>query len=1011
MAVETQVQALLEKVVAVLAGRRLPESTYRLQFHSGFTFRQAAEVVPYLHELGVTDCYASPYLKARPGSRHGYDICDHGSLNPEIGNEEEYEAFVQALQSRGMGQLLDVVPNHMGVAGNENAWWNDVLQNGPSSPYAGYFDIEWYPIKPALEEKVLLPVLGDPFGKVLESGQLRLSYEAGAFIISYFDHRFPVAPRTGTRILGHRLAELEKTLSSRPQLMEYQSILTALENLPGRTERDPERLMVRFREKEVIKRRLAELADSTPEVRSFIEENVAIFNGRVGDPRSFDLLDALLHDQAYRLSYWRVASDEINYRRFFDINELAALSMEKPEVFAATHGLILRLLGEGKVTGLRIDHPDGLFDPQQYLERLQQHYVLETARSIFERELGTNGRTWNELQNPLLQAIATAGPGSILTKPLYVIIEKILGKGEPLREGWPIHGTTGYTFLNRLTGLLVDADNAGAFTRIYQRFTGAALSFGELVYRTKFLILQVSLSGELHMLARQVDRLSEKNRWSRDFTLNSLRHALREIIACFPVYRSYISERGLNPTDQAYVESAVRRAKLQNPAISGSIFDFVRDLLLLRYRDSDTEADRAEQRRFVGKFQQLTGPVMAKGLEDTAFYVYNRLVSLNEVGGEPSSFGLSVEAFHDYLGQRQARWPRALSSTSTHDTKRSADVRARIDVLSEMPNVWRKAVLHWARLNKRHRTEREEFVAPDRNDEYLFYQTLVGAWPLEPYSQEEYASFVCRIQQYMQKAIHEAKVHTSWINPNAAYDEGVNRFVARVLDEKVNARFLHDFLEVQRQVSHCGMFNSLSQTLLKIAAPGVPDVYQGTEVWDFSLVDPDNRRPVDFEQRRRLLESLKRDAALHADRLRELAGELVRTKEDGRIKLYMTWRGLSCRRERAPLFSTGEYHPCETTGSRGGHLFAFVRRWERQWALAVVPRLVTRLAPGPEGLPLGAEVWQNTAVVLPVAPPRACCRNVFTGELLTVSRPDDRPALPAAQLFAHFPVALLVAEA
>ncbi len=1027
----TRVQSLLEQVVAALAaGRRFPGSTYRLQFHAGFTFQDARAIVPYLHELGVTDCYASPYLKARPGSKHGYDICDHRALNPEIGSEEDYEAWVQALHAHGMGQLLDMVPNHMGIVGNENAWWNDVLDNGPGSPYAGYFDIEWYPIKPDLDEKVLLPILGDPFGKVLESGQIRLANGSGAFAIHYFDHRFPVAPRTWSRILRHRLPELEQALGAEaPELMEYQSILTAIEHLPGRNETDPERVTMRHREKEVIKRRLMALAESAPAVRAFIAENVGIFNGRVGDPRSFDLLDELLSEQAYRLSYWRVASDEINYRRFFDINELAALSMERPEVFAATHERVLRLLRERKITGLRIDHPDGLYDPCQYLERLQQHYVLETARSIYEKEAATNGQTWKELEGPLLEAIATAGPGSPLAKALYVVVEKILGKGESLREGWPIHGTTGYTFLNRVNSLFVDGNHARAFTRIYERFIGGELLFRDLVYQKKFLILQVSLASELHMLAHQLDRLSEKNRWSRDFTLNSLRHALREIIACFPVYRSYISERGIQPADQAYIETAVRRAKLMNPAISSSIFDFVRDVLLLKYRDSDSEADRAEQRRFVGKFQQLTGPVMAKGLEDTAFYIYNRLVSLNEVGGEPTSFGMSVEAFHQYLAVRQAHWPHALSATSTHDTKRSEDVRARINVLSEMPNVWQKAVLRWRRLNKKHRVEREEgvshlsqFVAPDPNDEYLFYQTLVGAWPIEPpsppplspsegegrLSGEEYAGFVRRMQQYMQKAVHEAKVHTSWINPNPTYDEAVDRFVARVLDERLSGKFLREFRELHRRISPCGLFNSLSQLLLKIAAPGAPDLYQGTELWDFSLVDPDNRRPVDYQLRRQLLDSLKKEVTARGDELTALARELVRTKEDGRIKLYVTYRALNCRRERADLFSTGEYLPCQTTGTRREHVVAFVRRNRNGWALAAVPRLLTRLMPGPDDLPLGEKTWEDAAVILPATPLTGRCRNIFTGDVLTVGRVENQPVLPAAQIFKSFPVALLI---
>jgi (1->4)-alpha-D-glucan 1-alpha-D-glucosylmutase len=1006
---------VLGTITADLAARRcFPESTYRLQFHAGFTFRDARALAPYLRDLGVTHAYASPYLQARPGSKHGYDITNHQTLNPEIGTPAEYDAWVDALHGEGLGQILDVVPNHMGVTGNENAWWNDVLENGPSSPYAGYFDISWHSSpRPELRGRVLIPILGEPYGQVLESGQLRLSYDGGAFTVHYFDNRFPVAPRSYGLILGLRTDELERVLGpNSPHLVEYQSILTAISHLPRRSDTEPEKVQERQREKEVIKRRLATLTQESPQVRAFIEENVALFNGKPGEPRSFDLLDELLDDQAYRLSFWRVAADEINYRRFFDINDLAALSMERPEVFEATHDLVLRLLAEGKVNGLRIDHPDGLYDPKQYLQRLQRAYALACAHRPVDAQPEGQRPDWAELEKALLAALDRAGGeggDDRLRRLLYVVVEKILGAKEPLPEDWPVDGTVGYDFLNMVNGVFVDAGQAEAFTWLYQDWTHTDLPFAEVVYQKKFLTLQVSLSSELHMLAYQLDRLAQKSRWSRDFTLNSLRHALREVIACFPVYRSYTSDEGVRAEDRGHVERAVSRAMARNPTLNRSLFRFIRDMLLLKYPETWTEADRAEQRRFVGKFQQVTSPVMAKGLEDTAFYVYNRLTSLNEVGGDPGRFGVKPAQLHQYCRDRQTKWPWSLSPLSTHDTKRSEDVRARLNVLSECPGEWGEALARWGRLNETHRRQVEDLTVPDANEEYLLYQTLLGAWPLEPHGPEEYAEFVRRVQAYLVKALHEAKVHTSWINPNAEYDQAAQDFVARILDEQTNAPFLDDFRPFQRRLSHYGLLNSLAQTVLKVAAPGVPDTYQGTELWDFSLVDPDNRRPVDYERRRRLLAEQRERLASAGDDRRELVRELLEHRTDGRVKLYVTTQALHARKDRPGLFATGEYRPAEPAGARAENAFGFVRHQGDRWAIAAVPRQMTRLVPGEGQLPLGPAVWQDTRLLLPGVDPQARFGNVFTGEAVTLREEQNGLALPLAEAFAHFPVALFVA--
>jgi (1->4)-alpha-D-glucan 1-alpha-D-glucosylmutase len=1008
-------EPLLARVTEEAAARRHhPEATYRLQMHKGFTFQSARALVDYLHDLGITHCYASPFLQARPGSTHGYDIINHHVLNPEIGTAQEYDAWVAALHARGMGQILDMVPNHMGVMTGANPWWNDVLENGPGSPYANYFDIAWGASpRPQLQNKVLVPTLGDPYGKVLASQQLRLEYDGGAFHVRYFDHRFPVAPRTYGLILRQRLEELEQALGPHAMpFLEYQSIITATEHLPPPTETDPAKVAERQREKEVIKRRLAVLSQESPEVLAHVEENVRLFNGEPGEPHSLDLLDRLLDEQPYRLAYWRVAADEINYRRFFDINELAALSMERPEVFEATHALVLRLLAEGKLNGLRIDHVDGLYDPKLYLERLQERYVLELARGLFEADPHRNGVDWKDLEGPLLEQVRAARgrPDSPLATALYVIVEKILGPGEPLQVDWPIHGTSGYNFLNMVNALFVDAGSARDFTRLYQAYTGDDTPFAETVYRSKYLILQIALSSELQMLARQLDDLAQKNRWSRDFTLNTLRHTLRDIIACFPVYRSYISAEGIHDTDRRYVETAVRRAMVRNPATSRSVFRFVRDMLLQQYADTATDQDRAEQLRFAGKFQQVTAPVMAKGLEDTAFYIYNRLASLNEVGGDPDRFGLAPDAVHRYLQQRHAGYPWALSALSTHDTKRGEDVRARLNVLSEVPREWEEHLGRWGRLNAPHRKHVDDLLAPDANEEYLLYQTLLGAWPLGEPGPEEYQEFVRRVQAYMLKAQHEAKVHSSWINPDTDYDQAVGDFVAAVLDESKSAEFLADFRPFQRRVSHYGLLNSLAQTLLRLAGPGVPDTYQGTELWDLSLVDPDNRRPVDYDRRRRMLGDLRaRLEAAGRDR-RGLARELTAAKDDGRVKLYVVSEVLRRRRDLPGLFAAGDYLPVQPAGQAREHVFAFLRRQGGAWALVAVPRLLARLVPSPYRLPLGAEVWGDTALPLADAGGPLRFENVFTGETLGPAGRDGRQSLSVAELFAHFPVALCLAR-
>jgi (1->4)-alpha-D-glucan 1-alpha-D-glucosylmutase len=1009
-----------------LQQRRVPRATYRLQFNRGFTFLDARDLVPYLSALGVSDCYASPVLQACTGSSHGYDICDHSRLNPELGGEQDFDSFSIALREHGMGLILDAVPNHMGIAEARNAWWMDVLENGPSSVYAPFFDIDWHPVNPDLENKVLLPLLEDQYGRVLEAGKIRLVFEEGAFVLCYYQIRLPVSPCTYPAILELRLADLIRTLGEdHEHLRELRSILTALRYLPGRTEVggiSAAKVVERNREKEVIKRRLAALCAASAEVRSALDATIQTFNGTLGDPRSYDLLDDLIDRQAYRPAFWRVATEEVNYRRFFDINELAAIRMELPEVFRATHQLLFRLLAQGKATGLRIDHPDGLRDPAGYFRQLQESYVLDRVRSTLQGDVARETEGLENLDHEVAAGFALhfgREPGASAGNPwpLYVVAEKILTEGEPLPPDWAVDGTTGYDFLNVVNGLFVAGENRETLDRIYHTVAGP-VDYHQLVISTKKMIMLVAMASEINALAHQLDRIAERNRRYRDFTLNSLTFALREVIASLAVYRTYITgPGGIAPRDQKVIDEATDEAKRRNPRTPEAVFDFVRDALLLRCVGDFPEADRPKLVEWSLKFQQLTGPIMAKGVEDTVFYTYNRLVSLNEVGGAPDRFGVSLAAFHRQNIERLARWPHSLLATSTHDTKRSEDVRARLNVLSELPHEWAAAVERWREMNAGKKTIVEEQSAPDGNDEYLLYQTLLGIWPTGAASgtiaaAAEVSGVRERVTAYMLKATREAKVHTSWVNPNEEYDAAVRDFIQRVLPDTPDDPFLTDLLAFQHRVAFFGFFNSLSQVLLKLICPGVPDLYQGSELWDLSLVDPDNRRPVDYRQRREILAELQRRQAelggFGAD-LTPLTRELLKCLPDGRIKLYVIYQALTCRRSFQTTFAQGGYLPLKTVGTRREHVCAFVRSLGNQAILVVVPRLVAQLLSGEEKLPLGPDVWGDTRLSLPQRLLARSYRNLFTGELIQPQeqQPAGSPGMSVATLLGQFPIALL----
>ncbi|NWF75527.1 MAG: malto-oligosyltrehalose synthase [Nitrospirae bacterium] len=985
---------------------RIPISTYRLQFNKNFRFTDAKNIVSYLHTLGITDIYASPYLMAKEGSLHGYDIVDHTRLNPEIGIEKEYYEFAGELKKYEMGQILDIVPNHMCIASKDNLWWMDVLENGPSSIYADYFDIDWSPLKKELNNKLLLPILGDQYGNVLEAQEFRLTFEEGSFFLYYYDNKFPIIPKTYIFILKQRIDELESTLSpDNAYFEELLSILTALDHLPPYTETDPEKIAERYREKEIIKKRLWTLYTESPEIRMFIDENVSIFNGRKGEPRSFDLLDELLNMQAYRLSYWRVATEEINYRRFFDINSLAAIRVENPLVFEDTHKFLFRLIQEGKVTGLRVDHPDGLYDPSAYFQKLQRKCFLQKRLGYSEIIKNETSQAYDmtDLEEKILAEYDETIFKDPQYKPFYVIGEKILCKGERMSEDWPIFSTTGYVFLNAVNGIFIDMNSAKAFDDIYSKFIKSRLNFQDVVYEKKKLIMKVAMSSEINSLGNILNRISEKNRHTRDFTLNSLTNAIIEVIAFFPVYRTYINLMTIKDKDRQYIEAAISKAKRNNPAISTSIFDFLRDVLLLKFPDNFGDEEKNEWLDFVMRFQKVTGPVMAKGLEDTAFYVYNRLISLNEVGGNPDKFGISLEAFHGMNIERMKFWPHALIASSTHDTKRSEDVRARINVLSEIPSEWRKRLISWSRMNKKLKVIVDGQSVPDRNEEYLLYQTLIGAWSLKVQQETEYENFKMRIKNYMLKAIREAKVNTSWINPNTIYEDAVQIFIDRIMDNKSENPFIKDLLEFQKLISNYGLYNSLSQTLLKITSPGIPDFYQGTELWDFSLADPDNRRPVDYKIRKKMLDELKKRESEVS--LSDLARELTINKEDGMIKLYLIYKSLNYRRKESDLFQRGEYLPLEVMGKNFDNVCSFARRLKNKEIIIVVPRYFTRLVK--EEPPLGEIIWKDTFVIVPFAKENVKYYNIFTGEIVSAKNYENAISLHLSEVFMHFPVAIM----
>lgn len=964
----------------------IPCGTYRVQFHKGCTFEQVTQAVPYLRALGASHLYSSPYLRARPDSTHGYDIVDHSQLNPEVGDELAHARLCRALRRNGMGQILDIVPNHMGVLEADNAWWLDVLEHGRASPHAETFDIEWHPAQPEMAGRVLLPVLGDHYGKVLEAGEIQLHFdrESGAFGLRYWDHRFPIDPGTYPEIFAALPAPPARDDSEGDSHAVVGALLDAFAHLPQRNEPDADARRSRVRDSGVYQRQLARLAARHEWLARWIDACVQRLNGQAGEPASFDALDRLIAAQAYRLADWRVASDDVNYRRFFDVNTLAALRMERPEVFEATHRKVLHWLQEGMLSGLRIDHPDGLSDPQGYFEQLQARYAAQAE-------------------------VAGREP-----RALYLVVEKIQAEHEPLPQSWPVHGDTGYRFGSLVNGLLVDSRNERAMLAAYHAFTGEPTDFHEVLWHCKKLIIETSLYSELNWLAHALHRLTRGNRRRCDFTRNRLRAALTEVAANFPVYRTYL--RAAEPAsfmDRQHIDWAVAAAKRRLGGAEATVLDHLREVLLGEGEAANLPA--APRERFLARWQQFTAPVMAKSMEDTAFYRYLPLLSLNEVGGEPRSFGVSVAAFHNGNAVRQRHRPHCLLGTSTHDSKRGEDLRARIAVLSELPAQWEDCLLRlsgWAEL---YVTQAAGATWPTGNDVWLLFQTLVGLWPAQPPDEAQREDLRQRVQAYMRKAVREAKQNTSWVCPESGYEEALERYVDGVLRAGQPSPFADELQKFTARVAPFGFRNSLAQLALKFTVPGVPDVYQGCEQWNFSLVDPDNRRPVDFTQLARDLEQAR---SLYEGGWPRPADwqRLLAQAADGRIKQLATWRLLQLRREKSALFNGAGYLPLGVDGPAADHALAFARIHEREAVVVVAARLTWTLCRG-EDARWQPQLWQDTR--LRCGQEGAALRrfrswrNWLTGEEVTLGADDDA-MVELGDVFAGaggLPFAVLVATA
>ena len=922
----------------------IPVATYRIQFTPSFGFLAAQSRLDYLADLGISDLYASPIFKAKKGSCHGYDVVDPNLLNPELGSVEDFESLHAELKKHHLFWLQDIVPNHMAYD-QENRLLMDIFEKRKRSPYYRFFDVDWEHIYESFRGRVLAPFLGRFYSEVLEDGEIQLSYSQDGFRLGYFDHSFPLYFKSYKKVLAYDLGRLEAVLGkASTDMVKYCGVADLFDLLSGESDG--------YDRMAFAKNSLWELYTAVPAIKAFVDENIRLMNGRKGDVASFQALDELLLEQSFRFSFWKVASEELNYRRFFTVNDLISVRVEEPGVFDNTHTLILRLIQEGKVHGLRVDHVDGLYDPLGYLRRMRQQ----------------------------------AG-GAV-----YLSVEKILGRGETLPESWPVAGTTGYDFLNAVNGLFCCRAHEKEFNKIYFRFTKLPVPYEQLVVAKKRLIIGKHMAGDIDNLAYLMKKVAGRDRYGRDITLYGLRRALVEVMSFFPVYRTYIREGVFSEQDKTVIGQAIQKAGQNTPGLWYEIY-FIERFLRMDLLPQLSPAEQADFWKFIMKFQQLTAPIMAKGFEDTMFYTYNKLISLNEVGGEPGLFGISLSDFHAFNRRRQQMSPHAMNATATHDTKRGEDLRARIQVLSEIPSEWKQALARWKKWNRSKKRKRNGQSIPDANDEYFIYQTLLGAFPFESGERDFFKE---RIKAYIIKAVREAKVHTAWIKPDSEYETACLGFVERLLDDRPENLFLADFRELQQRVAHYGVFNSLSQCLLKMTSPGIPDFYQGSELWDLWLVDPDNRREVDFIRRETFVRELRQEGVPRDERLENL----LSTRSSGKIKLFTILEVLKERRRQRSVFEQGDYLPLVSAGRHADSIIAFARCFSGTWSITVAPRFLTRVC-GPDSLPLGEQAWQDTHVVLPPGSP-GILQDVFTGQIK-----NNAGKLFLGDILNTFPVSLL----
>lgn len=929
--------------------KHIPSATYRIQFNPSFGFKDTQKIASYLKDLGITDLYASPIFRARKGSDHGYDVVDPNEINPELGGEAGFDALAGDLKNHGIGWLQDIVPNHMAFD-CENQMLMDVLENGEASQYFRYFDIDWNHIYEGIKGRLLAPFLGRFYGECLNDGEIKIGYDENGFFVTYYELRFPLRTESYPEILNYNFGVLENALGkTNADLLKLVGIIHTFSSLPAGA-----KIPERHEQIKLTKKMLWNLYESNDSVKDFIGANIGIFNGKKGSPESFNMLDSLLLKELFRLSFWKVANEEINYRRFFNINSLISLRVEDENVFEECHRLILRLVEEGRVTGLRVDHVDGLYDPDNYLERIREK-----------------------------------------TEGAYLVVEKILDFREKLPTGWDVEGTTGYDFMNHCNSIFCVRKNERRFNKIYSKATGRKFTYEELAVEKKRLIIGRHMAGDIDNLAHIIKRVSGLDRDGRDITLYGLRRALVEVMAVFPVYRTYITREKRRKADMLVVRQAAERARKTNPGLLYEL-NFIEKFLLLEFEDYLNDEEKGLLVNFVMRLQQFTGPLMAKGVEDTLFYVFNRLISLNEVGGNPGIFGISGREFHDFNVRRARTFIHAMNATSTHDAKRGEDTRMRINVLTELPREWEINLKTWKKINKPRKIRVGKVLAPEDNDEYFFYQTLLGAYPFDD---KDAGDFAGRMKDYMIKAVREAKVHTAWLKPDIDYENAFVSFIDDVLDPVKGGMFLNSFLPFQKKIAFYGIFNSLSQILLKIASPGVPDFYQGSELWDLSLVDPDNRRPVDFEKRSGFLKEMREKADQNAV---GFIPELFNLKEDGRLKFFLTYKALHARKQNGDFFSLGDYIPLEVDGTFKNNIIAFARRHAGKSAIVIVPRFLSQVVSGDQ-LPLSGEVWGTTQVILPAD---ADMPSKF-GDAITGVAIESNGRISVGDALRYFPVSLL----